>query len=95
MAIGPDTVKHVATLARLQVSADEVTTYAQQLSNILELMEQLNSLPTETVEPMSHAIHLRMPEREDIVTNSNCRDALLKNTCDSEEGHFRVPKIIE
>jgi aspartyl-tRNA(Asn)/glutamyl-tRNA(Gln) amidotransferase subunit C len=95
MSINADTVKHVANLARLNIPADEVEGYVDQLSQILGLMDQLNSLPTDAVEPMTYAVEMLMPAREDVVVNSDTRDLLLACAPDSEEGHFRVPKIIE
>lgn len=95
MSIKSDTVKHVANLARLNISDDEVETYASQLSEILGLMDQLNTLPTDDVVAMTHAVEMTMPAREDVVLNSNNRDLLLAGAPDSEQGHFRVPKIIE
>ncbi len=95
MSIDAQTVQHVATLARLQVSAEEVEAYAGQLSRILALMETLNKLPTETVIPMSHAVDMRIPEREDVVCHGNQREELLACAPDTDQGHFRVPKIIE
>ena len=95
MSIHADTVKHVATLARLHVSEEDVDLYTGQLSRILELMEALSLVSTEDVPPMSHAVEMCMPEREDQVRNGNQRDALLACAFDSEQGFFRVPKIIE
>lgn len=95
MAIEPAVVQHVANLARLAITTDEIPLYAGQLSRILELMDQLNQVPTDGVEPMSHPVTLVMPEREDQVTHGNQRDAILACSPDSEDGHFRVPKIIE
>ncbi|MBF0455169.1 MAG: Asp-tRNA(Asn)/Glu-tRNA(Gln) amidotransferase subunit GatC [Magnetococcales bacterium] len=95
MSIKADTVKHVANLARLTISEEEVETYADQLSQILGLMDQLNSLPTDGVTPMSHAVEISMPAREDTVTNGDMQEILLACAPDSEQGHFRVPKIIE
>jgi aspartyl-tRNA(Asn)/glutamyl-tRNA(Gln) amidotransferase subunit C len=95
MSIDAQTVRHVATLARLQVSAPEVEAYAEQLSRILTLMETLSQLPTDGVEPMSHAVEMAIPERDDQVLHSNQREALLACAPEAEQGHFRVPKIIE
>jgi aspartyl-tRNA(Asn)/glutamyl-tRNA(Gln) amidotransferase subunit C len=95
MSINADTVKHVANLARLNIPEEEVGSYVDQLSQILGLMDQLNSLPTDDVTPMTHAVEMTMPNREDVVTNGNSRKTLLAGAPDSESGHFRVPKIIE
>ncbi|MBF0447326.1 MAG: Asp-tRNA(Asn)/Glu-tRNA(Gln) amidotransferase subunit GatC [Magnetococcales bacterium] len=95
MSIKSDTVKHVANLARLNISDDELETYAQQLSQILGLMDQLNALPTDDVQPMTHAVNVEMTGRADEVVNGDMRDILLACAPESEQGHFRVPKIIE
>ncbi|WP_193771061.1 Asp-tRNA(Asn)/Glu-tRNA(Gln) amidotransferase subunit GatC [Candidatus Magnetaquicoccus inordinatus] len=95
MSIDAATVKHVATLARLRVTPEEVAQYAEQLSRILTLMEALGRLPTEDVEPMSHAVAMAIPEREDVVCHLNQREALLACAPESEHGHFCVPKMIE
>lgn len=95
MSIQPKTVKHVATLARLNIPDEEIDAFSGQLSSILDLMKKLESLDTSNTQPMSHAVAMRIPEREDRVTNSNQREVLLKCAPDSEQGHFRVPKIIE
>ncbi len=95
MSITTDTVRHVATLARLDLPPEETQAYAEQLSRILSLMEQLQSIPTEGVKPMSHAVDLTLPLRDDKVVNTDQREIMLANAPDSEEGCFRVPKIIE
>lgn len=95
MSIDAQTVQHVAALARLQVSPAEVEAYTEQLSRILTLMETLNRLPTESVAPMSHAVDIKIPERDDRVYHTNQREALLACAPDTDQGHFRVPKIIE
>ncbi|MBF0272976.1 MAG: Asp-tRNA(Asn)/Glu-tRNA(Gln) amidotransferase subunit GatC [Magnetococcales bacterium] len=95
MSITEETIRHVATLARLEITPGELQTYAGQLSRILGLMEQLRAIPTEGIAPMSHAVEMTIPEREDRVVCQDRRDALLANAPDSAEGCFRVPKIIE
>lgn len=94
MSIDTQTVHHVAQLARLKISDEENALYAEQLSRILNLMEQLNQCPTDNVSPMSHAVTLRMPEREDRVLNNNTRSHLLRGTPSHKNGYFCVPKII-
>ncbi|MEO5362705.1 MAG: Asp-tRNA(Asn)/Glu-tRNA(Gln) amidotransferase subunit GatC [Magnetococcus sp. DMHC-8] len=95
MPIDAQTVRHVAALAHLQVSAEEVEDFRGQLSRILTLMESLNTLPTAEVAPMSHAVDMPLAERADGVHNTNQREALLAGAPDTDQGHFRVPKIIE
>lgn len=99
MSIDPALVRHVARLARLAITPEEVPQYAGQLSRILERMEQLNQLSTQGILPLSHAVETTMPERPDgVVTpadGSSWHEAILACSPQSEQGHFRVPKIIE
>lgn len=95
MSITEATIRHVATLARLEIQPEELQTYTGQLARILGLMEQLRAIPTDGIEPMSHAVEMTIPERPDQAVNGDRRDALLANAPDSEAGCFRVPKIIE
>ncbi|MBF0284907.1 MAG: Asp-tRNA(Asn)/Glu-tRNA(Gln) amidotransferase subunit GatC [Magnetococcales bacterium] len=95
MSLPIETVQHVAKLARLRITGEEAEVYAQQLSRILGLMAQLDRLPTDDVAPMSHAVAVALPERPDRVTGVDQREALLACAPESEEGCFRVPKILE
>ncbi len=95
MSITADTVKHVANLARLKLEERELPPLVQQLSNILGLVEQLKELDTDAVTPMSHALDMPIPERPDLVVPTSTREAMLANAPDTEQGYFRVPKIIE
>lgn len=95
MSITPEVVRQVATLARLEITPEEESLYAGQLDRILGLMRQLDALPTAGVEPLSHVLERANPERDDVVTGEDRREAMLANAPEAEEGHFRVPKIIE
>ena len=65
--IGTEEVKHVAKLARLELTEEEVNKYSQQLGSILEYVEQMNKIDTTGIEPMPHAIPVYNVMREDIV----------------------------
>ena len=65
--IGTDDVKHVAKLARLELTEDEINKYSQQLGSILEYVEQMNEVDTTGIEPMPHAIPVYNVMREDVV----------------------------
>ncbi|MBF0125328.1 MAG: Asp-tRNA(Asn)/Glu-tRNA(Gln) amidotransferase subunit GatC [Magnetococcales bacterium] len=88
-------VQHVAALARLQITAEEEQLYAQQLAPILDLMAELNQLPTDDVPPMTHAVEMLLREREDRLDEQDWHDRLMACAPEVEEGHFRVPKVIE
>jgi aspartyl-tRNA(Asn)/glutamyl-tRNA(Gln) amidotransferase subunit C len=95
MKIGREEVLHVARLARLTFSEEEVGALAEQLSSVLEYVEALAELDVEGVEPMSHVLEYPTPMREDRVRPSLPREAALANAPDAEQGCFRVPKVIE
>lgn len=100
MSIPKSTVEHVAKLARLELSEEELERYAQDLSKILALVEELNqveelntpdSLKTEVGMTLENTAVLR----EDKAHSRYERDTLLKNAPLEEDGFFRVPRILE
>ena len=86
-------VEHVAKLARLDLTENEKEKFANQLSSILEYVEEMNEVDTTDVEPMSHAIHFVNVMREDEVQYEQTKEELMKNAPFEEDGFFRVPKI--
>ena len=94
MKITRDEVLHVASLARLTLSEEEVEIYVRQLDAILVYMDQLAQLDTTNIEPMAHVIPLETHFREDRVVPSLGADRSLQNAPDRSEGFFKVPKII-
>lgn len=88
-------IEKVARLARLELSPEDKVTFAEQLENILAHMEQLNRLDTTGVEPTSHAIPIYNAFREDEVGASWPKEEVLGIAPAEEDGHFRVPRIIE
>ena len=94
MELSREEVRHVATLARLALSEEEVTLFSRQLSQILTYVQTLNELDTSQVEPTSHVVPMANVWREDEVTPSCDRKVILGNAPDRTEEFFRVPKII-
>jgi len=88
-------IEHLAQLARLSVSDNEKTVFADQIESILSYMDKLNELDTSTVEPTSHVISLSNVAREDLLKDSLQREDALKNAPDRTGKFYRVPKIIE
>ncbi len=86
-------VEHVAKLARLALTDEEVTKFAQQLDVILEHFNQLKAVNTDNVEPLAHVLPISNVMREDVVVTPPGRDILLKTAPAQENGYFRVPKI--
>ena len=96
MSIDEKTVRKVAKLARLALSEDRVAPMAAELNGIMAWIEQLNEVDIEGVEPMTSAVEgLRLPMREDVVTDGGDRERVLKNAPKAEDGFFVVPKVVE
>ena len=95
MSVTIKDVEHVASLARLAFSQEEKVHLTEQLNEILAYMEQLNSVDTGDVEPLSHVIELKNVFREDNVKPGLSREEALLNAPAKTEEFFRVPKVIE
>ena len=94
MAISIQDVEHVASLARLSFTEEEMRKLASELNEILNYMEQLNSLDTENVEPLSHVIELGNVFQDDTLRPGLNREEALKNAPAKTEKFFRVPRVI-
>lgn len=95
MSLTPEQVKQVAHLARLELQPDQVAPYAQQLSNILGMVDQLTAVDTAGVAPMAHPLELTQRLRPDQVTEQNRREAFQAVAPAVEDGLYLVPKVIE
>ena len=88
-------IEKVAKLARIELSEEEKVTFGNQLEQILTYMEKLNRLDTKGVEPTSHAIPIYNVFREDVAKPSFPKEEVMGISPDQEDGHFKVPRIIE
>jgi aspartyl-tRNA(Asn)/glutamyl-tRNA(Gln) amidotransferase subunit C len=95
MSVSPEQVRHIAKLARIAMSEEEIQRLVPELNNILGWVEQLGEVDTDGVEPLSTVIDQKLRLREDAVTDGNIRDEVLANAPDAQHGFFAVPKVIE
>ncbi|HRJ51330.1 MAG TPA: Asp-tRNA(Asn)/Glu-tRNA(Gln) amidotransferase subunit GatC [Candidatus Thiothrix moscowensis] len=95
MSISAEQVKKVAHLARLAVPEEQLEGYVRNLSNILNLVDQLSAVDTSGVEPMAHPLDMTQRLREDVVTETNNRDKYQRVAPEVEDGLYLVPKVIE
>jgi aspartyl-tRNA(Asn)/glutamyl-tRNA(Gln) amidotransferase subunit C len=95
MSIGREEVRHIALLARLALSDEEIGRLTGELDQILEHMDALQGVDTAGVEPMAHALDLVNALRDDCVTSQPDREALLANAPSTQNGFLVVPKVIE
>jgi aspartyl-tRNA(Asn)/glutamyl-tRNA(Gln) amidotransferase subunit C len=95
MSLDLDTVTKLAHLARLDLAAEEREHLVGELSKIMTFIEQLREVDTEGVAPMTSVAHMALPRRPDLVSDGNCRDKVLANAPDAQDGFYLVPKVVE
>jgi len=95
MSLDHADVKKIAHLARLDVSDGQMVSIAKDLSNILDLVEQLSTVDTEGVVPMAHPLHMAQRLRSDEVTETDHREVFQSIAPQTEDGLYLVPKVIE
>ena len=93
--ITPDDVEHIANLARLEFSRQELDQFQGNLKRILDYISKLNQLDTDDVPPTSHVLPIRNVTKTDEVIQRYDRQQILANAPSQENGYFEVPKIIE
>lgn len=95
MAIDVATVRKVAKLARIAEAEERLAPLAQELSGIMAWIEQLGEVDTDGVEPMTSAVAVKLPWRDDVVTDGGDAAKVLANAPRSDRGFFVVPKVVE
>ncbi|MCI5603351.1 MAG: Asp-tRNA(Asn)/Glu-tRNA(Gln) amidotransferase subunit GatC [Lachnospiraceae bacterium] len=93
--ISDETIDYVGILAKLELSGEEKEQAKKDMANMLDYIDKLNELDTEGVEPMSHVFPVNNVFREDVVTNGDDRENILKNAPEEKDGMFNVPKTFE
>lgn len=95
MSVSSEKVRHIAKLARIAMSEEELDRLVPELNNILGWVEQLGEVNTDGVEPLTAVIEQKLRLRADVVDDGGIRKEVLANAPDSEHGFFAVPKVIE
>ncbi|HEX6978069.1 MAG TPA: Asp-tRNA(Asn)/Glu-tRNA(Gln) amidotransferase subunit GatC [Alphaproteobacteria bacterium] len=99
MSLDKATVARIATLARIKLADGDLDRMTGELQSILNWVEQLNELDTAQVEPMTSAVEVVLPMRDDVVTDGGYAEKILANATDPvtepEGGFFTVPKVVE
>ncbi len=94
-AIDEKTVRHIARLARLELSDEEVGRYTHQLAEILAYVQQLDAVNTDGVEPTAHALAVSNVLREDVPVAPLGAEKVLANAPRSAAGYFALPKVLD
>jgi aspartyl-tRNA(Asn)/glutamyl-tRNA(Gln) amidotransferase subunit C len=95
MSLTKEDVEKIAHLARIALNEQDVPVYARNLSNILQLVEQMNSVDTTNILPMAHPLDATARLRADLVTEVDQHDHFQTIAPQVEMGLYLVPKVIE
>ena len=95
MSVSPQDVEKVALLARLTISESDLPEVTERFARVLGLVDELNTIDTQDVVPMSNPHDMEQRLRPDAVTRSNEREALMASPPSQEQGYFLVPKVID
>jgi aspartyl-tRNA(Asn)/glutamyl-tRNA(Gln) amidotransferase subunit C len=95
MKLSREQVLHIAELAKLALTEEEVELFAEQLSDILDYAERLNALDTEAIPPTAQAIAMRNVTRPDVVQPSLSPDEALANAPQRRGDYFQVKTILD
>jgi len=95
MSVDQAAVRRIAHLARIAVTDAEVPHLQSEINAILAFVEDLAKVDVEGVEPMTSVIPMKLPMREDVVTDGEIQALVLANAPLTEDGFFLVPKVVE
>jgi aspartyl-tRNA(Asn)/glutamyl-tRNA(Gln) amidotransferase subunit C len=95
MPLDSQDVQKIAHLARLALTDNDVIAYKSSLSSVLALVEQMQSVNTDGIEPLCNPLEMTQRLRDDDVTATNRRDAFMNIAPLSENGLYLVPKVID
>ncbi|CDD46953.1 aspartyl/glutamyl-tRNA(Asn/Gln) amidotransferase subunit C [Firmicutes bacterium CAG:534] len=93
--ISDETIEYVGILAKLELSEEEKEQAKKDMGSMLDYIDKLGELDTTGVEPMSHVFPVKNVFREDVVTNGDMREDILKNAPGEKDGMFVVPRTFE
>ncbi|MBN9332412.1 Asp-tRNA(Asn)/Glu-tRNA(Gln) amidotransferase subunit GatC [Devosia sp.] len=95
MSVDAATVKRIGRLARIRIEEEEVAGYQAELNAILGFVEQLGEVNVDGVEPMTSVTPMQLRRRDDVVTDGDYAEAIVKNAPLTEDNFFMVPKVVE
>ena len=95
MSVTPSDIEKVALLARLAIAETDLPDVTERFSRVLALVNELNTIDTDGVVPMSNPHDMKQRLRADSVTRENEREALMASAPAQEDGYFLVPRVID
>ena len=95
MSLDKQSIRKVASLARIRMNDEELERTSPQLSKIIDFIEQLAEVNTDNVEPLSNVVDITLHLRADISNDGDCQEKILANAPETTQGYFVVPNAIE
>jgi len=95
MSIKKSEIAYISSLSKLKMEDVEMDNYTRQISDILKMIQQLEKVDTDDIEPMAHPLNMKQRLRADVITEENQRDLYQNNAVEFEEGFYKVPKVID
>jgi aspartyl-tRNA(Asn)/glutamyl-tRNA(Gln) amidotransferase subunit C len=95
MSIDSSEIEKIAWLARLSLNQDDIPGSIRDMGKILGLVEQMNSVDTNDIEPLAHPMEIKARLRADEITETDQREHFQQIAPAVEDGHYLVPKVIE
>ena len=95
MSIKKSDIAYISSLSKLKMEDIEIDNFTRQISDILEMIQQLEKVDTDAIEPMAHPLNMKQRLRMDEVTEENQRDLYQENAVEFEQGFYKVPKVID
>ena len=94
MDVDEKLIKHVAEVARLELTNEEIKEFLPQLKEVIDSFSQIQELNTDNVKPSYHAVELKNVTRDDVPKKSLTNEEALKNTKHKKDGYFKGPRVI-
>ena len=95
MALDQETVRRIATLARIKIPEKKISPLADELNNIFVWIEQLSEVHTDGIEPMTSVVKTIRPQHDSAIPDCGASEQILQNAPETETRFFCVPKVIE
>ena len=95
MSIDKNQVKKVAKLSRISLDDKKLDSLSKDLDSILNFVEELNKIDTQKTEPLTSIVDKTLEARKDKINDGKIKDQILKNSPDTNEEFFIVPKVVE
>ena len=95
MTLAIDDIHRIADLAHIEISPEQAQRMQGELNNIFQMIERIQAVDTDGIEPMPHPHDGYQRLRDDVIREVNDRENNMKNAPEQAEGHFLVPQVIE